>query len=153
MNDYFQRLWRYTDWADARVIAFLEQSDAVPERCRAFMAHIAAAQQEWLSRLTDDMTKPEAIWPDWTGSKLAEESERARRGWLAYAATLTPADLTRSRAYQNLSGVTFEDVLADIMTHVINHSTHHRAQIASAARAEGLEPPPTDFIYFVREEA
>lgn len=153
MTKHFQRLWRYTDWADARIVAFFAQTDVVPERCRAFMAHIAAAQQEWLSRLTDDMTKPEAIWPDWSGAKLAEESERARQGWMAYAATLTDADLEASRAYQNLSGAPFEDVLADIMTHVINHSTHHRAQIASAARAENLAPPPTDFIYFVRENS
>ncbi len=153
MYDYFERMWKYTDWADGKVLTFFGETHAVPERCRAFMAHIAAAQQEWLSRLTEAMDKPYAIWPDWSGEKLAAESERARAGWLTFAASTAEADLALSCAYKNLSGDTFHTDLGDIMMHVINHSTHHRAQIASAARAEGLEPPATDFIYFVRENA
>jgi uncharacterized damage-inducible protein DinB len=153
MVEHYQRLWRYTDWADARVIAFFATVGDVPEKCRAFMAHIAAAQQMWLSRLSDTMPKPGAIWPDWSGGTLVAESERGRQGWIAYASTVTSEDLATPREYRSLAGDPFHNTLADIMTHVVNHSTHHRAQIATAARAENLTPPPTDFIYFVREES
>ena len=55
-------------------------------------------------------------------------------------------------AYTNSSGTAFETPLRDILTHVVNHGTHHRAQIALVLREAGIAPPATDYIYFVREK-
>jgi uncharacterized damage-inducible protein DinB len=36
------------------------------------------------------------------------------------------------------------------MIHLVNHSTYHRAQIATLLRQGGLEPVNTDFITYDR---
>jgi len=41
--------------------------------------------------------------------------------------------------------------IKDIVVHVINHSTYHRAQIALLVRQSGGEPAKTDYIVYQRE--
>lgn len=55
-------------------------------------------------------------------------------------------------AYANSEGTPFETPLRDILTHVANHGTHHRAQIVLVLREAKIAPPPTDYIFYVRKE-
>lgn len=41
--------------------------------------------------------------------------------------------------------------LAQLIQHVVNHSTYHRGQIATLLRQLGHTPPPTDFGLFLYE--
>ena len=43
--------------------------------------------------------------------------------------------------------------LADLMYHVINHSSYHRGQVITLLRQLGHEPPATDFREFLKETA
>ncbi|WP_251921332.1 DinB family protein [Salinibacter ruber] len=54
-------------------------------------------------------------------------------------------------AYTNSTGARFETPLRDRCRHVVNHGTHHRAQIALVLREADGAPPPTDYIFFVRD--
>jgi uncharacterized damage-inducible protein DinB len=53
--------------------------------------------------------------------------------------------------YRSLKGIESTSSLRDILTHVVNHSTYHRGQIARGIKAKGGVPPVTDFIAFARE--
>ncbi|WP_414711827.1 DinB family protein [Sphingobacterium sp. UBA1498] len=44
----------------------------------------------------------------------------------------------------------FHNKVNDILLHVFNHGTYHRAQIASEMRRNGVEPINTDYITFIR---
>jgi uncharacterized damage-inducible protein DinB len=44
----------------------------------------------------------------------------------------------------------FSNTIKDILFHMINHSTHHRAQIAMDMRNNKLEPLPLDYIFYKR---
>ena len=52
--------------------------------------------------------------------------------------------------YENSEGRSFSNSLSDILFHIINHSTHHRCQIAMDFRANGIEPPSMDYILYKR---
>lgn len=52
--------------------------------------------------------------------------------------------------YCNSKGEVFSSSLEDIITHVINHSTYHRAQVATEMKNCGLAAVPTDYIHWVR---
>lgn len=52
--------------------------------------------------------------------------------------------------YRLLNGTESASSLSDILTHVVNHGSYHRGQIATLLRQEGLIPNPTDFIQFSR---
>ena len=59
-------------------------------------------------------------------------------------------DLTATMSYTNSKGQTFSNSIRDILFHVINHSTYHRAQIATEFKQNGLEPLVTDYIFYKR---
>jgi len=52
--------------------------------------------------------------------------------------------------YTNTQHQAFHNKANDILLHVFNHGTYHRAQIASEMRKNGIEPINTDYITFVR---
>jgi uncharacterized damage-inducible protein DinB len=37
-----------------------------------------------------------------------------------------------------------------ILTHLFNHQTHHRGQAHALILEAGAEPPPLDYIYYLR---
>ena len=39
-----------------------------------------------------------------------------------------------------------------LLRHIVNHSTYHRGQIASKVKRFGIEPPNTDFFFWVIEQ-
>ena len=150
MIGHYRNLFDFTAWADGAVVKSFGEWAAVPPKCLALMAHIAAVQQEWLSRIWTQQPAPPAIWPAWTVAECGEQSRKAHANWKTYLGSLTDADLPVEREYKNMAGGPYRTPLQDIMVHVVNHSTHHRAQLVSAARAEGLTPPRTDYIIYVR---
>ena len=53
--------------------------------------------------------------------------------------------------YTNTKGQAYSNSWIEILAHLVNHSTHHRAQIAARIRELGMAPPPTDYIFFKRK--
>ena len=49
-------------------------------------------------------------------------------------------DINETINYSNSNGKTFSKVIRDLLFHVINHSTYHKAQIATEFRQNGLDP-------------
>ena len=56
-----------------------------------------------------------------------------------------------SRPITNSKGETFSNKIKDILFHIINHSTYHRAQIATDLKQNGIEPINTDYIFYKRK--
>ena len=59
--------------------------------------------------------------------------------------------ITKKIIYKNSKGIEFSNTVQDVIFHVINHSTYHRAQIASDLKANGIEPINTDYIFYKRK--
>lgn len=59
---------------------------------------------------------------------------------------LSKIDLQQEVSYSNSKGETFSNTVKDILYHVINHSTYHRAQIASDLKLHNIAPINTDYI-------
>ncbi len=150
MNDHLRRLFAYTAWADALLFDALAHVFEPPEQCLVFARHITATQEEWLARVSPAQPHPDSVWPAWSLREVRDRSDRVHAAWGAFLASEDAADLTRSCAYNDLKGNPYETALGDIVTHVVNHSTHHRGQIATHLRGAGYEVPWTDFIVFVR---
>jgi uncharacterized damage-inducible protein DinB len=115
------------------------------------LAHIVGAEWVWLRRWLGESPSG---FPDWVARpELAEL--RARLSLVeqerdAFVASLSDADLGRVISYRTLGGQAYADPLADLMRHVVNHSTYHRGQVATQLRQHGLKPPSTDLIVFLR---
>ena len=59
-------------------------------------------------------------------------------------------DLEAAIDYRDMTGNPFTQKLADILQHIVNHSTYHRGQLTTMIRQVGVTPPRTDFLVFAR---
>ena len=147
--DYLKKLFSYDRWANAEYVRALTASQQQNERAVRLLSHIVAAQMLWMDRIRNrDARAP--VWPEWSLKACASQSEASAREWKNYVDDLG-AELARSKvAYQNSKGEHWESAVEDILIHVANHGTYHRAQIAALLRADGTTPPYTDYIEGVR---
>jgi uncharacterized damage-inducible protein DinB len=70
--------------------------------------------------------------------------------WIKYLDNYKVDTLEEVIHYQNSKKESFENRLVDIVAHVINHSTHHRAQVSLKLRQLDIVPPPLDYVLFKR---
>lgn len=151
MNSYYLRLLQHADWANRRVLTLLQNLSAPPEKARRVFAHLLAAEQVWLTRLRGVDSSPLEIWPDHSLEKCAAQVEANAAGYRRYLEALTENTLNSTITYRNSKGVEFSNSVADTLTHVCLHGSHHRGQIMQTIRGAGFEPVNVDFIIFVRE--
>ena len=164
-SQHFARLFDYEARCTELVLTSLRQSHqavghlglaslAAPyERAVAIFCHIQAARRVWLHRVAPERTGfPEGgLFPVWPLEKVTAEARAMDELWKGYAAALGSTDVSRAVRYRSTEGVEYESALADILTHVVNHSTYHRGQIASLVAATGVKPAVTDFIVVTRK--
>ncbi len=151
MKDYFIRLFNYDKWANQAVLNAIREADG-PEKPVRLMAHLLAAQQIWLGRCKGEPVIGAALWPDWEADKFERLIRDNSDAWLNYLNTVTTADFEKNIYYKNLKGIAYQNKLVDILTHVINHGTHHRAQAGQQLKFAGAETLPiTDYIFYIRD--
>lgn len=115
------------------------------------LAHILAAEWIWLERWSG--RSPAGLPDDWDLSTLEairwrwNEVETRRAELLA---SLTDDDLERPLEYRNTRGDPFTAPLGQLSSHVINHSTYHRGQVATMLRQLGHPAPQTDLVLYHR---
>ena len=157
--DRFQRLQAYERDSGSAVLASLasvpasKRTGTAITRAMALAAHIQAARLLWLHRLTGTGERPEAVFFDtMTLGEVEHMTADADEAWRTYADELTDAELGRVARYANLQGQPHECVVGDVLTHVINHGSYHRGQIAMLVKQAGGTPAVTDFIFFAYRE-
>ncbi|HLJ49674.1 MAG TPA: DinB family protein [Bryobacteraceae bacterium] len=115
------------------------------------LAHIFAADRVWYGRITDNVPA-RFIDPDSDVrlSVLQEDWPKLHDRWKEWAATLTDEAVEAKLTYRDLKGNVHEEPIWQIVTHVVNHGTHHRGQVSGMLRAMGHAPPVLDLIAYYR---
>lgn len=120
-------------------------------KAAGLMAHMLAAQQIWLLRCKNHPIATGPQWPDWTAEEMIDITGKNHQDWIDYLDTLQDDDLDKTITYKNLHGDTFTSVIRDVLTHVINHGTHHRGQTGYQLKFNGVaQLPVTDYIFYIR---
>ena len=117
---------------------------------RRLLAHLVRAQEVWLGRIQDTDAATLPIWEETDIRTSAKRSEASTQAWLDFLTGCTAGDFAADVRYENSKGQPFTNALREIAAHVVNHATHHRAQIALLLRQAGHAPPATDFIFYAR---
>ncbi len=149
---HFRTLFAWDAWANRETVRSLRSvgaADPVPVR---LLAHIAAAERLWLSRIIGS-TDPVVVWPECALPEAAAALADMEARWPEWLARLTPGELGRAIPYVNSKGERWTSSIEEILTHVTVHSHYHRGQIAARIRALGGQPAYTDFIHAVRIHA
>ena len=151
MKKHFIKLFNYDRFANELIAKEILDAGA-PQKPVQLLAHSLTAALVWLRRckgLPNGMSSP---WPDdISAQRCTELIVEYHEDWIAYLNELSDADFDKVINYQNFRGDHLRDQLSDIFTHVINHSTHTRAQIGQQLKFTGVQSLPiTDYSYYLR---
>jgi len=157
-------VYDYNYWANARVLDAAARLQ--PEQLsapaaglsygsvRGNLAHILGAEWLWRMRCqqgkSPSSTPPESEYPtlEVLRARWADE-ERAMR---AYLAGLGDDDLQQIVRYRTTGGKPYQNPLGQLLLHVVNHGTQHRAEAGVALTAYGQSPGEFDFVVYLRQQ-
>lgn len=154
---HFLHLLEYEAWANERSLLSLR---TVPEdahtrapylRAVQLMPHIALARMVWLMRLREMPYESPPDWfPPWELEHTAVTLRSLDGQWRAFLSEQTEAGLDRAVHYTSSEGQHYRSVVADVVTHVFQHGSYHRGQLARLVHESGGQRAATDFIFFTR---
>ncbi len=159
-----QFLYDYHYWARDRILEnaaklsqaqYLEPKPYSHGSVHKTLAHTLSA--EWLWRMRcQEHTSPsaaaatEAFPPPETLETLRlrwqHEEDRMRN----YLRGLSDQDLAGVVAYKRLQGEPQQNILWQVLSHVVNHGTEHLSMVAAELTAYGYSPGDIDIIRFTR---
>ncbi len=123
-----------------------------PEKPVQLLGHLLAAQQRWLRRCKNESDADVIIFPKTETVRFEELIAANNREWVAFLNGLTEEDMNRAITYQTSNGAPFTNTITEVVTQVINHGTHHRAQIGQQLKYAGMETLPLiDYIFYIRQ--
>jgi uncharacterized damage-inducible protein DinB len=157
-------LYEYNCWANARVLAAASRltrdalfAPAVQSHgsLRGTLVHILAVEWMWRMRCQTGSSPPRYIpaerFLDLESIRVAwAEEEKSMRNFLG---GLGDAQLARPVRYTSRQGEPREDALWEVLVHVVNHGTQHRAEAGLRLTELGSSPGDVDFLLFTRERA
>jgi uncharacterized damage-inducible protein DinB len=162
-REHFVRFARYNAWANVRLYdacAALPEADYHAVRASAFFGslhgtlnHILVGDRAWMRRMTGEGDAPDRLDAELyrTLAELrtarAAEDDRIR----SFVEGLDESGLARTVSYHSMTGGADARPLAELLSHLFNHHTHHRGQAHALLKETGAEPPPLDMIYYLRE--
>lgn len=161
LPNLFREYAAYNVWANQRLLGWLQSkpeellTKEIPSSfpsLRATLLHIWGAQHIWLKRLQGE-SPTQFIANEFTGSDEAvlEGLLDSTHALSAFVNARDDAFFASHTAYTHTNGNPYDQANAEILLHVHQHSTYHRGQIVTIARNLGLtDPPPTDYILYVR---
>lgn len=145
---FFEDAFEYTYHFNQKLIQLFEnEKEAIPEKSIQLLNHLINAQQIWNERILG--TKPTVtVWEIRSLQTLKNSNQRNYNQSLSILKTI---DLSQKITYKNSTGNIFSNSVQEILFHIINHATYHRAQIATDLKANSIAPINTDYIFYKRK--
>lgn len=162
MKKHIDLIWNYNYWANKRILARAatlapdQVSEKAPYMWNSIlttMAHVLGAEWVWRMR-TQEGVSPTALLDsaslstlDLLNTRWAEEEQIMR----AYLASLSDNDLDQVIESKNTAGKIFHRPLWQILTHVVNHGTQHRSEVALSLTNFDRSPGNMDITTYLAE--
>lgn len=159
--DYLRMLFDYTYWAHRKVWGCVEMlTDAQFTQdlgyswgsIRGQVVHVMSAETVWFSRIqgrSPTALASETGYP--TRSSIRNAWDAVEAAMRAYLSALDDAMLQRDIVYRTTKGVEHRQPLFEILAHVANHGTDHRAQILAMLHQLGAPTLEQDMLHYFRE--
>jgi uncharacterized damage-inducible protein DinB len=147
MSLNFKSLYQYNAAMNKKVLhAALSNTEKLSDKCKTLISHGLAAHHIWNVRILEQ-TALYTVWDLIDSNKWLSLDESNHE---QTAEILADCKLSDVFHYTNTKNIQYKNKVEDILFHVINHSTYHRAQIATEFKACGLSPIASDYIAYKR---
>ena len=147
LQSFFNNAFEYTFDINSQLLEKIK-SEGHPDEIWRLYSHLILAQVIWLERILQMQPTVKDVWQALSQDEVIGLKEKNENQWTDFL--LTNPDYESTIEYKNSRGEHFTNKLGDIMFHVINHGTHHRGQIATFLRQNGIIPDPMDYIFYIR---
>jgi uncharacterized damage-inducible protein DinB len=153
----------YADWADERLLEaaaglepaqYLNLAGSLPHgSLHATLVHILAAEWIWRQRCLGNSPTCLPAPGEYAGLvELRPAWQAERKAMRSFLAACSEADLKAPVHYRTTRGQPCSTPLWQLLLHVANHGTQHRAEAAMLLTAAGHSPGDLDVIVHLREK-
>jgi len=152
----------YGKWATGRILdaakglsheQFVEPRTQVGGSVRATLVHAYGAEWIWRRRCEDGILPtsmpPESDFP--TLAVLRQQWDVEHAAMARFLSALSDDSLNADMVYRTLDGTERRTPLWQVLLHVVNHGTQHRAEAAQVLTELGHSPGDVDLIVYVRK--
>lgn len=152
MVDYFRQMFAYQDWANDKLLAYLQEHP--DEQLLTMFAHIIADATPWLL-LVQGRPIPSDIdfSPNWSLEECRTHLTQYQAETKAFIENLTDEGLNRVMSSPGANGATFENTVAEVLTSILLHGQHHRGQMEWIIEQKTGEHLNTFYLPFLRQQA
>lgn len=151
MNDYFYEMFEYNKYANNLFIDTILKLNIENTKINKLFSHILNAHDIWIYRLQRRLPRFK-LWDIHQNKRLSDINQTLYIESLYFINILGDSQYQEIVKYKNSKGETNECKVIDGLTQLINHSTHHRAQLSLLMRQLDIEPPISDYIYYIRDK-
>ena len=146
MKAFFKDIFEYHHYFNQELAKqMIENENSLSEKTIPLFSHTINAQQIWNARITNKKklgvhqihSLPECMKIDTANFKETLK-------------ILDEYKLDKVISYSNSRGKEFNNSIQQILFHVANHFSHHKGQIISDLRQNGITPLITDYIFYKR---
>lgn len=145
MQSFFIPKFEFDFQANNHWIDSIEQQNLTDNfNIRRQLCHILNVHHLWVSRLNGE----NVISNDWDDLPFYAWKKLNQENSAQTQLFILNKDIAGETAYTDSDGNSQRKNSSDILYHILQHSTHHRAVINTLIRKEGKKPPEMNFITF-----
>jgi uncharacterized damage-inducible protein DinB len=137
-------LLAYHDFANLKYLEVLQVNEV--HKTKYLMSHLINAHTIWNNRILNK----DVIIGTFDEHSVDELINLHQINMEHTSELVNKKSLNELITYRNLSGLVFTNSVYDIIYHIINHATYHRAQVAQLWSSNQIKVPSTDYIAFRR---
>ena len=146
-KQYLVETFQFNDVTNRKLLEKMSQLKE-PAECIRFFSHLVNCQYKWLARIQHDPNAPQMSWwePVYAFEDLEAEWKKSLQLWIDFIQSGSDEELTTEVEFIGFDGSKWAATPKDIALQLNYHSIHHRAQIQTLIRQQGIEPDFVDYI-------
>ncbi len=146
MKTFFKEALDYHNYFNQKLLVEIKSHlSELPDNSFPLFCHVLNAHQIWNARILNSSA---------FGVNEVHEFDACFEleidNYLTSLKIIETEDFERIVVYRNSQGQEFSNKISDILFHIINHSTHHKAQLLSHFSQVGIKPIVLDYIFYKR---
>jgi uncharacterized damage-inducible protein DinB len=147
MKNYLLDTFKYNDSTNKKLLGNIKMLANKEEAVKLF-SHLINSQYKWMARILKDPNAPAMSWwdPVYPVDELEKEWDKSLMPWINYITAKSGEALATEVDFVGFDGSLWAASPMDIALQLNYHSIHHRAQIQTLIRQQGIEPDFVDYI-------
>jgi uncharacterized damage-inducible protein DinB len=147
LNAYLLDTFNYNNETNKKLLSKIQLLAAKEEAVKLF-SHLINCQYKWMARIMQEPNANQLSWwePVYPFDQLETEWTKSLNLWLNYITEKTEAALSTEVSFIGFDNSLWAATPKDIALQLNYHSIHHRAQIQTILRQQGIDPDFVDYI-------